>query len=126
MISQLRSRGVSSNVSSVATANRHINGNETTELSFVKALQEAPEESSATSSGVRNSSAYLDQSGRSDSLKVSTSQIIEESVMMPQIIDDSQYITNRIEREDGRQSLVSRETYRLSACAGKMSEVSAT
>ena len=85
----------------MATANQRVNGLDTTELSFVRALEENEmrEESSIamTSSGVRNSSML------SDSLKVSTTSMVNQSV--PQIIDDSQYLTNRECLENSRQSV---------------------
>lgn len=90
---------------------------DTTELSFVRALEQEEETSLImTSSGIRNTSMI-------DSMKVSstTSQAMSSTVQLKQIIDDSQYITNR-EVESNRQSVHPRQSLRLSAAGGKLGE----
>lgn len=110
----------------MATANQRLPvfcGQDTTELSFVRALEdnEMREESSLvmTSSGVRNSSML------SDSLKVSSTSMVNQTV--PQIIDDSQYVTNRECFDNSRQSVAKpRDSLRQSAGGGKLGDIMRT
>jgi hypothetical protein len=89
----------------------------------VRALEdnEMREESSLvmTSSGVRNSSML------SDSLKVSSTSMVNQTV--PQIIDDSQYVTNRECFDNSRQSVAKpRDSLRQSAGGGKLGDIMRT
>jgi hypothetical protein len=72
-----------------------------------------------TSSGVRNSSML------SDSLKVSSTSMVNQTV--PQIIDDSQYVTNRECFDISRQSVAKpRDSLRQSAGGGKLGDIMRT